>query len=642
MTLKTDKTWLPKAKGIATSMALLFSGSALADLTTITEHEQINLPSLMLGEVIYDHYRGNDFAALNKILIAKEQKFIPEGMSDIDILQSYMYTSFGMPRYAEELLGDLLNQDLLAKDRNETWFHKASLHYRLGERDKAIEELTNVTFDLPEEMEVERRIMLANLYVDENRFEQAKGQLQGIPVNTTMGAYANFNLAIAFIRNEQTPEAALIVQHLQSQPSNDGELLALQERAALALGLAWIQMDNYELARQALLSIRIDSPFSSQSLLAMGYANAQRNNYKQALPLWTALAERNTADTAVQEALGLVPRAYEEVGALPQALMSYRYASQAYRSELKKVEKTMLHVSQGDWLAELTPQDSASDLEDNPMASVDSYQPAATSQAAYIYNLLSSKEFVESYRRYLGLTRVQKLLENWQQGMPIYQTSLRQHQAEINILLPSLNEKITRSQAQYKNHRQRYTYLQERLNRGYSTTENILGSAGTKHQRQYKQVSKIETRLNGMPTSDPRTQQLAQRLRRVKGLLLWDMALNAGNRHHVMTDGMNSVFNAIENNESSISMLKQVQHELEQRSTHALSQRLKDLDKRVSALLTEIREAVEQEQFALENSALRGLADIRKNLSIQLADIHLSIARLQDATVSEAIASEGS
>src|SRR5690606_4008983 len=111
-----------------------------------------------------------------------------------------------------------------------------------------------------------------------------------------------------------------------------------------------------DLARESLLTIRMDGPFTNQAMLGLGYANFQRGEYKKALPLWMELLQRNTSDTTVQEALMLAPRAYEELHALPQALFGYRYAADTLREELKKVERTILRVRESDWLDSLVPE----------------------------------------------------------------------------------------------------------------------------------------------------------------------------------------------------------------------------------------------------------------------------------------------
>src|SRR5690606_26654812 len=142
-------------------------------------------------------------------------------------------------------------------------------------------------------------------------------------------------------------------------PPGDEEINALKDRAALAIGLTELKRKRSDAAREALVRVRADGPFSNEALLALGLSNFERREFRRALPLWLELVRRNTSHQSVQEALLLAPRAYEELGAMPQALSGYRFATEALRDELRQVELAIRSVGEADWLERLKTHDKA-------------------------------------------------------------------------------------------------------------------------------------------------------------------------------------------------------------------------------------------------------------------------------------------
>ena len=61
------------------------------------------------------------------------------------------------------------------------------------------------------------------------------------------------------------------------------EMIALKDRANLALGFAYLQKKNPQKARLALERVRLSGPYSNKALLALGWADAQLGDYKSAL-----------------------------------------------------------------------------------------------------------------------------------------------------------------------------------------------------------------------------------------------------------------------------------------------------------------------------------------------------------------------
>ena len=111
------------------------------------------------------------------------------------------------------------------------------------------------------------------------------------------------------------------------------EMIALKDRANLALGFAYLQKKNPQKARVALERVRLNGPYSNKALLAIGWADAQLGDYKAALVPWTELRNRNLLDAAVQESYLAVPYAYGQLSANAQSAEFYETAVEQFSAE---------------------------------------------------------------------------------------------------------------------------------------------------------------------------------------------------------------------------------------------------------------------------------------------------------------------
>ena len=109
-----------------------------------------------------------------------------------------------------------------------------------------------------------------------------------------------------------------------------------QAKANLVLGSRLLEAKQPELAKQHLDRVRLKGPFSAQSLLASGWADAALGRYEHALVPWSILAKRNVTDKAVQEALLAVPHAYGKLNIHGKAALGYGRALEAFGQEIDK------------------------------------------------------------------------------------------------------------------------------------------------------------------------------------------------------------------------------------------------------------------------------------------------------------------
>ncbi|MFZ5723240.1 MAG: tetratricopeptide repeat protein [Pseudomonadota bacterium] len=598
--------------------------------------EPLDPASVLFGEVMFDFYNNHNLHAITNLLAARDSGVFSERDDFSDVILGNLYINYGLFSSAEAIFARLVKRDILAKTRNETWFHTAELQYNQGKYDEAARILENKIADLPPAIEKERLVMLGNIYIGRGEFQKAADMLATVKADDILGAYAIYNAGVAFARAGEFERGLPLLKRVRDLPPGDEETNALKDRAALAIGFTWLQKGNNDFARESLLTIRMDGPFTNQAMLGLGYANFQRGDFKKALPLWLELLQRNTSDTTVQEALMLAPRAYEELNALPQALFGYRYAADTLRSELKKVERTIIRVRESDWLDSLTPEtakDAAMAID--PLAPVTSYTPANIPEAPYLYSLFASNAFAEDYKLYLDLKRTEKLIDFWRSQIPIYQNLLAEHRTRLSGLRPRIDDTINRRLRDIETLRNRVPPLQARI-------EDAIRRGDTEQTATIEQLNQldraraIEAQLaRGAATAQNATQR--ERLRRMKGLVIWDIAVTATAQQQQAVKDIENLKADLDMAQLHVESLQRLRTDIDYRMGPEYDRRLAAHAQRLQGMKDEVIGRIQKQVVALQNQALVVLAENRRNLGMQLAETHLSIARLQDASVSDAI-----
>lgn len=597
--------------------------------------EPLDPPTVLFGEVMFDYYNHRNFPAITNLLAARQQGILSERDDYSEMLLGDLYTTFGLFNNAEAIFAGLVKRDILAKTRNETWFHTAELQYNQGKHDEAARILENKIADLSPSLEKERLVLLGNIYIVRGDFQKAADLLANVKADDILGAFAVYNAGVAFVRANAFERGIPLLKRVRDLPPGDEETNALKDRAALAIGFTWLQKGNNDLARESLLTIRMDGPFTNQAMLGLGYANFQRGDYKKALPLWLELLQRNTSDTTVQEALLLAPRAYEELGALPQALFGYRYAADTLREELKKVERTIIRIRESDWLDSLNPETPQDATISDPLAPVTGYTPANIPEAPYLYSLFASNSFSEDYRLFLELKRIEGLISYWRSQLPIYQETLQQHRRQLVVLKPQLDETIPRRSRDLDMLRSRVVPLQARIEDAIRKG-NLEQTATLDQLALLDRTRAVEAQLARNPTT-AQNELLQERLRRVKGLVIWDIAASATAQQQQAIKDIENLKANLDAAQLHIESLKLVRKDVTHRLEPGYDRQIASAAQRLQQLKDEITERINRQALSLQNQALIVLAENRRNLGTQLAETHLSIARLQDASVSDAI-----
>ncbi len=502
---------------ILAAAALLATGSAAAAHRDPGALPAIRIRDLSYGDVLFYYFQGpdRDLEALTRLSAYEHWNLVPHHEADAQLLLGGLYLDLGLHNEAGARFEKLLTPDVPLGVRNRAWFYLAEVWYARGYLDKAEQALGQVKGRLPVELESEKEHLLSNALIDQGRYDDAVQLLERWRGPPDWMAYARYNLGIALVREHRLSEADRSLSAVGTLVTHDPELIALRDRANLALGYAYLQANQPAGARPALERVRLAGPSANQALLGMGWADAALGDYRGALVPWLELRRRSLMDSAVQESYLAVPYAYGKLGADGEAAENYESALESYTSENRALDAAIARVRSGKLLEPLLAQQDGAQygwfwqLKNLPNAP----------ESRYLYAILAGHDFQEGLKNYRDLGYMQRTLGQWAQSMDAFADMIDARQRAYAERLPRVDQLLA-SRAAERLQRRR-NELQSRLE--VIEREHDVAALGSPDERgHWARVLQIESALAAAP-HDAANDALRDRLRVVKGVLYFEM-----------------------------------------------------------------------------------------------------------------------
>lgn len=615
---------------LAVAISAALPAAAAVDLNKRLNVKQ-DATEVVMGQVMYDYHLGNGFAALNAILTNKAQGRLPEDVTAIEILLGDLYTDIGLPEAADSIFSRIATRNMQSESRAETWFRQGRLKYRQGNMFEA-ERILNVPIDVLKitPLEAERRVMLGNILMARNEFTLARDILAPVPLNTSLGTYATYNMGVAHLRANQYAEGIRLLETVMNLPVSDNETNALKDRAALAMGYSHLQAKNTEKARDALLHIRLEGPFSNQAMLAMGYVHFLREDYKRALSFWLELMNRNPADSSVQEAMLLAPRAYEELNGIPQAFYGYKLAAQTLRTQMDVLNRISVAIQTPEWLDNLR-QSEGRGPDADPLAIPPAVVPIKREETAFLYQLFASHTFNEGYMHYLQLRRLQELMSTQDHTLRVM-SEISDAMGPRQSSFPGQARQIEKFEQKILALAEHGEILQRRLRQASRQNTDFatpLNAAQEKRHARIEGMKNAASRLSDTPAGA----QTRNRVRLLEGLHLFDIASTTPMSRSQLEKEMQLTTNEIRITRSRVEAIRQLLEDNKRVIATNPKARTTELTRKVEQIRKGMGTSLEEQGAYLRILAETLLEEKRNRLIQDLAEAHLSIARLQDSAM---------
>ncbi len=484
----------------------------------------VKIEDLAYGSILFDYYRGESIEALNGILVAEKKSLLPNHQKSARLLSGVIYLDLGMLGYAQKIFNALLSEEDLKSDflaRIE--FYLGKLHYRQGDYTQASTRLARIINTVSQELKDEGLIMLSNIALSMDKKQVAREWLLKVSQDSKLAAMSRFNLGMMWLREGQLSSALPFLNKLYSKQLGDNKVVkSLEDKANVALGFFSLSQQLPEKARDYLLQVRLDSPSSNKALLGMGWSYAESGNYARALVHWLELSRRNIRDVAVQESLLAIPFAYQKLNSMQLALGKYQSASIIFQKQIVLIDDLMQKIENGEVIENFVNRLVKSKLEEINDRGIQDSRLFGKEYDYYLFELISQHRFNEGFRSYQKLTKLAKILIQWEEKLPMFSEMLLANKIRFEEKVPAVKQYLAKGA--FDEYQSKLSLLESDIG-ALKRNEKIFLLASEEQLPVYRRVSSLEKKIIRIPDEMLDDNQ-KEKSRRVSGVLQWQLEEN--------------------------------------------------------------------------------------------------------------------
>ncbi|MCC7463695.1 MAG: hypothetical protein IT480_14680 [Gammaproteobacteria bacterium] len=613
----------PPARGLLCAIVVVLGGCALHRQRPATELPQIRVQDLHYGDVMFHVYAGQQFDALTRLEAYQQWGRMPHNQHDALMQAGSLYLQLGMHNEAAARFERLLTPEVPAAIRDRAWYYLAKVWYQRGYYDRSAAALDRVSGKLPPELEAEREHLVVNVLMRQGRFAQAAARLRDWQGPPDWMAFARFNLGVALVRQGRVAEAEPLLTAVGTLFTESRELLALRDKANLALGYAWLQAQNPSAALPALNRVRLQGAYTTRALLGAGWAHAQMGQYEQALVPWMALHQRNLLDAAVQESYLAVPYAFGQLGAAAQASQYYESAMASFKAEAANIDTALGEIGSGHMLEAL--------LQGEQSPGPDSFwQLGGRSlpglpQSRYFYAVLADNDFQEGLKNFRDLAFLGDVLHRWDDSMGAFGAMIDTRERAHAERLPRVDALLATDRPGQ--------LLARRAGVDTELTAAETGgdaaALGTAEQRaQWTRVKELE---EGYATAgdDPELVEVRDKLHLMRGVLLWQLDQQFRERDYQLRRQLRTVDRALNQAQNRWVRVQKARASVPQ-NTGEFASRIQALQARIDALRGRLGQAATLQGARLEQLAEQELVAQQERLAAYRVQARFALADIYD------------
>ena len=484
-----------------------------------------DLTDLHFGEALYHAYQEHYFEALERLDAEIAQHY---GVDEpqLDSLHRHIdHAEFSvgdfelhyrMHHRAGRAIKAVLEGDVEEPVRNEAAFRLARIHFQKDQPQAALHALERISGRVPDDIRGDVEFLRANIYLAIGRTSDAVDVLRRLPDSEGLRGFSTYNLGIALLQEGRQEEANQQLGRAGQVKAREPGTLAIRDKSNLVLGTLLFESAEFGPAQQSLDRVRLEGPFSNQALLRAGWADASAEKFDRALVPWSILAERQASDAAVQEAMLALPYAYSQLNVHGRAALLYGRALDTFGNELEKVDASITSIREGEFLKALVREEIRQDKD----WVIRLRSLPRTPETFYLMALMASHDFQTALQNYLDLADLRKKLLSWQRSLDSFEDIIALRRQYYEPLLPEIDGQFRQLDAQIRLRLEQRKHLNQRLQHmliaprsDYLATVDE-GRVGTR-------IDDIETGLKD--ASDPSAEALRLRIRRLKGVLTWNL-----------------------------------------------------------------------------------------------------------------------
>lgn len=422
-------------------IGIVLSTSALSKDATLAKKD------LFFSEGLYYAYQEQYFDAISKIDAELAQYY---GLDEPELNSLHFYLNhaefsigdfelyYRMHNRAGRAIKSVLEGSVEDTVRNDAAYRLAKIYHQKQQPINALHTIQRIKGEVPDKIKYDLELLKAQIYISNAKFTDAIKLLNNIENESAVEGYASYNLAIAYIGNNETEKGILQLDKTGLINSNDKAVLAIRDKANLVLGYKLMENKQPVRAKKYFERIRLGGSFSNRALLGAGWAAVSAEKYKQAIVPWTLLSKRNVTNQSVQEVLLGLPFAYGKLEAHGKAAVLYGKALDTYSIELKKLDNSIKSIREGKFLEAVIKEEYKKDK--NWLINLRNLPDAP--ETHYLMQLLASNDFQESLKNYFDLDDLGKKISSWDGYLDSYTETINHRKNYYTPLFPAMQDKF--------------------------------------------------------------------------------------------------------------------------------------------------------------------------------------------------------
>ena len=582
---------------------------------------------LHYGDVLFYFYQDDYFDSITRLLAAQQLERLPNTEGEAELLLGGLYLSLGEHVEAGKIFEQLLNSNVSEAVRNRAWFFLGKVWYQRGYLQESERALHQVSDKIQPRISAERYMLLAQLMLREQRYDDAIAALSSWHGPRDWTAYAQFNLGVALVRVGRLPEAISHLDEVGRMETKSEELLALRDKANLALGFALLQAQRAADARPILERVRLDGPYSSKALLGVGWAESALGEFKHALVPWLALRKRNLLDSAVQELYLTVPYAYNQLGATGQAAEFYNSAIDSFDAELQRIDDSIEQIRSGHLLDRL--------LNDDKKTALTWYWQLKTlpdaPESRYLYQLLASNEFQEGLKNYRELGFMRQNIDGWRDDLSAFNDMLDTRQTAYDQRAPKADAVMAATDLDAMTKRR--VDFESRIN-AIEHSDDVAALGTPEEQQNWARLKRVDDYLAAHP-DDPDLDDMRDKLRLLKGVMYWRLSESFKARLWNERRSVKELEASLVETQKRAVLVKQAREGMPS-NTGGFAGRVSAVEARMDQLQQGLAILSEKQANYLQDIAIRELEAQKQRIEIYQIQARYELAAIYDKTTDKA------
>lgn len=573
------------------------------------------------GEVLFYFYQEEYFPAIVRLLAAQKQSQLEHHRDQSELLLGGLYLSYGHHKEAARIFERLLADNVEPEIRDRTWFFLAKIWQQRGYLPEAQNALNNIRNELPELLEDERRMLQAQLDIENGDQAKAIAELQNWKQGDAWANYAKFNLGVALVRSGRINEAAALLNELgELEPYNE-EMSSLRDKANLALGYAYLQDNQPQAAKTPLNRVRLEGPFSNKALLGIGWADAETDNYRRALVPWMELRNRDLLDPAVQESMLAIPYAMARLDSISQAADHYLNAIEAFYEESNRISAVIGKIESGELMNSF--------LDDGREGTTGWYWkleelPEGT-ESRYLYHLLATHRFQEGLKNFRDLHYLWRNLDEWQRSVEVFQNMLSTREYAYEERLPRVQASL--AQADIDAMVERKLEFDSRLKSIEERNDSL--ALATEHEFElWGEISAIE-RNPALQADIAEAAEVRDKVKLLKGVLQWTLDKDFKSRLSVIRRNLAQTGEALVDTQRARRQIDESMRTEPQLFAN-FNTRVEGLSPQIDQLKSRVESAMVRQRGFMEGIAVEELQAQRQRLETYTVQARFALAAIYD------------